>query len=301
MTWSGRARRFVEIALALALVTGGCAPAGHFIGDSNARTLAASEGIIVTTMVANFDGRVTLGRLDGSDGDIDIPLRQEDDGFVVMAIPAGKYRWATVREDKEKLRADFGERYTFEVKAGIISYIGDPQFMGDWDKYTCELRFANHGDATRSYLRERHPALSAIYPFENNMTEDLADRRRDPDPTLELDEPRPPPVSPRAVIGKVLQGMRAYRDEMCACLGQACVARVSKAMARWSREFGLDEHSPRPTPAEQAELDAISRATKACAANGGASVAPQPAAGADPGTTPQGGNATSGYSGQAPD
>ncbi len=299
----GRAHGCAGLVLALSLMFGGCAASSRaassrILTDGDARTLRASEGMVVITGVANFPGRAFIRRLDGTVAPIpaergsvaarfrvgepderasaDLYLEQGKDNFVIMAMPSGRYHWSEVYDSKAGKVARLGKRYIFDVKAGVINYIGDPQFAGNWNNNTCELRFADNGDATYSYLREKYPQFSAAYQFEKNMTKDLADHSRDPDPSLEEDEPRPPPPSARAIIGKVLTDTRAFRDEMCACQDRACVARVSKAMARWSEEFGLDANSPKPTASEQAELAELKRAITACAANGTSSAAPQP-------------------------
>jgi len=246
-------RRTAWIAAVIASLAG-CGAANLSDTERRRRT----EGVLVTNVWADFEGTVSFDTPGHASTDLAVKPGQN---LQIHWLPAGPYRWREIRSGGRFCR--FKEGDLFEIIANAVNYAGDAQIS--FRAVQCYWRFFDRGIEMRRYLQTYHRNLLKNHELVFHVTESASDLRL-PDSILEADEPSVPPPSPRAVIGKVLTDTAGFRDQICACEDAACADRVSGAMARWTREFGLDESSPRLTPEEQAHLDATTHELDACRA-----------------------------------
>jgi len=217
-----------------------------------------TDGVLVTRIWADFEGTISFDKPGRVSTDLSVRPGQN---IKFVWLPAGHYQWRQIRLDTWLCR--FKEDDGFEIVANAVNYIGDARISVR--NVNCYWRFFDRGIEMRRYLQTYHRNLLKNHELVFHVTESASDLRL-PDSILEADEPSVPPPSPRAVIAKVLTDTAGFRDQICACEDAACADRVSGAMARWTREFGLDESSPKLTPEEQAHLDATTHELDACRA-----------------------------------
>src|SRR5262245_2435358 len=121
MMWSGSMYRGAGFVLGLFVVFSNCASnrvfTGRMLAEGRTATTGLFEGIVVPRADANFSGSVRFDHLSMS---IYAEFKlKKGDNYIVMGMPPGRYIWSAVRDDKSARSARFGERYVFEVKAGV--------------------------------------------------------------------------------------------------------------------------------------------------------------------------------------
>jgi dipeptidyl aminopeptidase/acylaminoacyl peptidase len=77
----------------------------------------------------------------------------------LYVAPAGRYRWDAVRESGRRFELGDDEEYSFEVRAGTLSYPGDLVFR-DVDQFNAFVHVANRGLLAMDWMDHAHPELS---------------------------------------------------------------------------------------------------------------------------------------------
>ena len=260
LTWN-MGRRFVWVFVFLTNLANCGAHLGGVPGSDNDSD--SIKGVLVTTIKAHFYGDLFIAGKNLRYPSMNISV-EPGANFRMLTLPAGKYRWShiTVGTLAGGWRCAFSERDEFEIELNTLNYVGDLEILIQGG--VCKWAFLDHGRDARQFLESRYPKLIHTYPFSWKLTESTVGGRRMPDSVLEVNEPRPPPPNPRAVIAKVLTDTASFRNQMCACSDRICIGQVSHAMEQWQREFGLDENSPKLTAEEQTRLDEITKALNDC-------------------------------------
>ncbi len=77
----------------------------------------------------------------------------------LYVVPAGRYRWDTVRKPLRSFELGENEEYSFEVKQGILNYPGDLIYR-DIDEFNAMVHVANRGLLAMDWMDQTYPELS---------------------------------------------------------------------------------------------------------------------------------------------
>jgi dipeptidyl aminopeptidase/acylaminoacyl peptidase len=109
----------------------------------------------------------------------------------LYVAPAGRYRWDAVRESGRRFELGDDEEYSFEVRAGTLSYPGDLVFR-DIDQFNAFVHVANRGLLAMDWMDRTYPELSRGHVLT------YMGHYPDPFPTFYRDQGQPPAVAPDA-------------------------------------------------------------------------------------------------------
>jgi len=188
--------KYFVFVLVLILSPTSCIPTVNIVDTAK---LDNNEGVMVSTIVTNFCGTISIINLDNAILPSAVISVRPGENFRVMSLPAGRYSWRGIYLENNS--SEFRGRYNFEIKAQSVNYIGD--LLIEVDKKTLHktlyqtalkytMVFIDHGDETSQYLQKAYPQLSSSHDFVRNLTTDIMARESAPEPTLDVGNSRPP-------------------------------------------------------------------------------------------------------------
>jgi hypothetical protein len=123
-------------------------------------TLKDGDGLVLFNTTANVPREVDMTSF--SDGKVTSLAVEEVPSYWLLSMPAGGYTLAPpTNTNLLNLKVTWWEKTQFEVRPGVINYIGDLRFGEESFRHRCDVR------AAEAYLQMRYPEKSKTMPLVN--------------------------------------------------------------------------------------------------------------------------------------